>query len=147
MFGSLMSLEGSLYDQFRRMEQELDEMLSQWPWPTSIRSAGRGAFPALNVGATPDHVQVYLFAPGIDPKSLDISIQQNVLTVSGERREPTDENARYYRKERFDGQFCRAVTLPEDVDPDRVEARYRDGILQVTVQRREAAKPRRIEVK
>jgi HSP20 family protein len=147
MFGSLMNFEGSLYDQFRRMEREMDEMFGQWPWPAAIRSVGRGAFPAMNVGATPDNIQVYLFAPGVDPKSLDISIQQNVLTVSGERSEPADERARYYRKERFDGQFSRVVTLPEDVDPDRVEAQYRDGILQVTVQRREAAKPRQIQVK
>lgn len=147
MFGSLMNLEGGLLDQFRRMEREMDELFGAGPFPTGIRSGTQGAFPAMNVGATPDRVEVYLFAPGVDPNSLEISIQQNVLTVAGNRDEPGDENARYYRKERFGGQFYRAVTLPEDVDPDQVEAQCRDGILRIAVQRREAAKPRQIEVK
>lgn len=147
MFGSLMNFEGSLFDPFRRMEREMDELFNAGPWPAGIRSGTLGSFPALNVGATPDRVEVYVFAPGVDPKSLEISIQRNVLGLAGTRDEPADENARYYRKERFGGQFHRAVTLPEDVDPDRVEARCRDGILHITVQRREAAKPRRIEVK
>jgi HSP20 family protein len=147
MFGSLTNFESSLYDQFRRMERELDELFGQ-TWPaTSIRSASRGAFPAVNVGATPDNIQVYLFVPGVDPKSLDISIQENVLTVSGQRSESSQENARYYRRERFNGEFSRAIALPEDADPARVEARCRDGILHITVQRREAAKPRQIQVK
>jgi HSP20 family protein len=147
MFGSLMNLEGSLFDQFRRMEREMDELFGAGPWPAGIRSGTRGAFPALNVGATPDRVEVYVFAPGVDPKSLEISIQQNVLTIAGNREEPADENARFHRKERFEGQFYRAVTLPEDADPDRVEAQCRDGILRITVQRKEAAQPRQIEVK
>jgi HSP20 family protein len=90
---------------------------------------------------------VYLFAAGLDPKSLDISLQQNLLTVSGERKATVHEQANYYRRERFTGDFRRVITLPEDVDPDRVEAYYRAGVLQVSVQRREAARPRQIQVK
>ena len=60
---------------------------------------------------------------------------------------PVNENVNYYRQERFNGEFRRVIALPDDVDPDRVEARYRDGILHITVQRREVAKPRQIEVK
>jgi HSP20 family protein len=59
---------------------------------------------------------------------------------------PVDEAANYYRQERFDGEFRRVITLPDDVDPDRVEAKYRDGVLQITVQRREAVRPRQITV-
>jgi HSP20 family protein len=99
------------------------------------------------VGATPERVDVYLFAAGLDPKSLDLSIQQNLLAVSGTRRVPVDEAADYYRRERYDGEFRRVITLPDDVDPERVDAKYRDGVLQITVQRREAARPRQIEVK
>jgi HSP20 family protein len=99
------------------------------------------------VGATPEQVDVYLFAAGLDPQTLDISIQQNLLTVAGERKVPADQGASYYRKERFDGTFRRVITLPEDVDPEQVEARYRDGVLEIHVRRREAARPRQIEVK
>jgi HSP20 family protein len=99
------------------------------------------------VGSTPEQVAVYLFAPGLDPNRLDISIQRNLLTVAGERAASVIEGADFYRRERFSGQFRRVISLPEDVDPDQVEAAYRDGVLQVTLQRREAAKPRQIEVK
>jgi HSP20 family protein len=147
MFGSLLNFESSLFDQFRRMEQEMDELFGRWPLPAGIRSVARGTYPPINVGSTPEKVDIYLFAAGLDPKGLDISIQQNLLTVSGERRLPVNDNVNYYRQERFNGEFRRAITLPEDVDPDRVEARYRDGVLHLTVPRREVAKPRQIEVK
>jgi HSP20 family protein len=147
MFGSVYS-ESPLLAQFRRLEEELDEVFgSATSWTGGIRSLPPGTFPAINVGSTEDSVTVYLFAPGIDPRKLDISIQQNLLTVTGQREVPRDENASYYRQERFGGEFRRALSLPDDVDPDRVEASYRDGIVQITVRRRESAKPRQIAIR
>ena len=147
MFGSLWgSFDTGLFDEFRRLESEMDQLYGRGSLPTGIRAMRRGTFPPINVGATPERVDVYLFAAGLDPKSLDISIQQNLLAVSGERKVPVDEAADYYRQERFDGEFRRVITLPDDVDPDRVDAKYRDGVLQITVQRREAARPRQISV-
>jgi len=147
MFGSLWgSFDTSLFDEFRRLESEMDQLFGRGSLPAGIRAMRRGTFPPINVGATPERVDVYLFAAGLDPKSLDISIQQNLLAVSGERKVPVDEAADYYRQERFDGEFRRVITLPDDVDPDRVEAKYRDGVLQITVQRREAVRPRQVTV-
>lgn len=146
MFGNLTSFEGSLFDDFRRMEQEMDQVFGRWPFPAAIRSVARGTYPPINIGATPEQVDVYLFAAGLDPKSLDISIQQNLLTVAGERRSAAVEGANYYRKERFDGAFRRVIALPEDVDPEQVQAHYRDGVLRVHVRRRAAARPRQITV-
>jgi len=145
MFDRLTNFE-SLFDEFRRIEQEMDDAFGRWAVPAGIRSVARGTFPPINVGVTPDEVDVYLFAAGLDPKTLDLSIQQNLLTVTGERQVPAKENATYYRRERFGGEFRRVVALPDDVDPDRVEARYRDGVLQVSVRRRESAKPRQIQI-
>ena len=147
MLGSLWgSFDTSLFDEFRRLEGEMDQLFGRGSLPAGIRATRRGTFPPVNVGATPERVDVYLFAAGLDPKSLDISIQQNLLAVSGDRKVPVDEAADYYRQERFDGEFRRVITLPDDVDPDRVDAKYRDGVLQITVQRREAARPRQITV-
>lgn len=137
---------GGLFDEFRRLENEMAQLFGHSPWPAGIRAAQRGTFPPLNVGATPERVDVYLFAAGLDPKSLDLSIQQNLLSVSGSRKIEVNENADYYRRERFDGDFRRVVTLPDDVDPERVEAKYRDGVLHITIQRRESARPRQITV-
>ena len=147
MFGSLWgSFDTSLFDEFRRLEGEMDQLFGRGSLPAGIRATRRGTFPPVNVGATPERVDVYLFAAGLDPKSLDISIQQNLLAVSGDRKVPVDEADDYYRQERFDGEFRRVITLPDDVDPERVDAKYRDGVLQITVQRREAARPRQITV-
>jgi HSP20 family protein len=146
MFSSLSGLEGSVFDQFRRLQDEMDELFGQWSSPTGIRSLPRGSFPAVNVGASPGRLEVYLFVPGVDPKQLEISIQQNLLTVSGERKIAADDKATY-RQERFSGEFRRAITLPEDVASDGVDARYRDGVLQISIPRREQARPRQIQVR
>jgi HSP20 family protein len=148
MFESLFTSFGpdSLFDEFRRLENQMDQLFGSSPWPAGLRAVQRGTFPPLNVGATPERVDVYLFAANLDPKSLDLSIQQNLLAVSGSRKVEVNENADYYRRERFDGDFRRVITLPDDVDPERVEAKYRDGILQITIQRRESARPRQITV-
>jgi HSP20 family protein len=147
MFGSLTNFEGSLFDDLRRMQQDMDEMFGPRGYPTGIRSVARGTYPPINVGATSDRVDVYLFAAGLDPKALDIAIQQNLLTVAGERNVEVPENAEHYRRERFSGSFRRVISLPEDVDPEKVDACYADGVLHIAIQRREASKPRQIEIK
>jgi HSP20 family protein len=148
MFERMWGYETPLFSQFRRLEQELDDLLggNTLTGTRDIRSLPAGGFPAINVGATQDEVTVYLFAPGLDPRKLEISIQQNLLSIAGEREVSADPNATYYRRERFTGSFRRSIGLPEDVDPDRVDARYVNGILKITVRRRETAKPRQIEV-
>lgn len=147
MFGDLTSFEGSLFDDLRRMQHDMEEMFGPFAWPAGIRSVARGTFPPINVGSTSEGVDVYVFAAGLDPKTLDISIQQNLLTVAGERTVKVPENVEIYRRERFSGSFRRVISLPEDVDPEQVNARYVDGILHVAIQRRESARPRQIEVK
>lgn len=146
MFDHWSRLGSGLFDDFRRIQEELDEVTGRWPRRSAIRSVARGSFPAINVGSTPEQVDVYMFAAGLDPESVDLSLHHNLLSVAGKRESPLREEVDYYRKERFDGSFRRTVTLPDDVDPDRVEANYRDGVLHVRVQRRESVKPRRIEV-
>lgn len=147
MFGNLSNFEGSLFDDFRRLEREMDQLFGQGPWSGGIRSSARGSYPPINVGVTPERIDVYLFAAGVDPKRLEITLHKNLLTLKGQRRQQPVEGAEYYRRERFDGEFHRAVNLPEDADPEKVEANYQDGVLHVAIQRRETAQPRQIEVK
>lgn len=147
MFGMLTDDDGSLFAPFRRMEEELDQLFGRWPMLADIRSVRRGTFPPINVGATDGRVDVYLFAPGLDPSKTEVSIQKNLLTVSGSRSVPAHPEARTYRQERFSGDFRRVIALPDDVLADRTQARYRDGVLQITIERRQAVKPRQIDVK
>jgi len=115
----------------------------------SIRGSARGGFPAMNVGATPRAIEIYAFAPGLDPASIDVQIEKGVLTIAGERASElsADEEATtIHIDERFAGRFRRVVSLPDDIDASAVQASYRDGVLHISVPRRETALPRRIDI-
>ena len=134
-------------DVFAEMDRLQREMLQAFDISPSIRGHARGGYPAVNVGSTPNSIELYAFAPGIDPATLDVQIEKGVLTVAGERKaDPAPEKASVHIDERFAGRFRRVVTLPDDVDPNAVQANYRDGVLHITVARRQAAQPRRITV-
>jgi HSP20 family protein len=147
MLGYLTGFDNDAFDQFDRMRRQMDRMFGDWSGPAGIRSLAAGSFPAVNIGVSEQQVDIYVFAAGMDPKTLNISLQQNLLTIEGERTIEYPEHVQFYRQERSSGSFRRVLTLPEDVDADKVEARYRDGVLQITVRRREAVRPRQIEVK
>lgn len=135
-----------LFAELDRLQREMGSSLGTSP---SIRGLGRGGFPAVNVGGTPHSVEIYAFAPGIDPAAIEVQLEKGVLIVSGERDPDLpseDAKATVHIRERFSGRFRRVVSLPDDIDPDQVTARYRDGVLHVSIQRREAALPRRISV-
>ncbi len=146
MLGSLFGFENDLFRQVDRMRREMDRLFGEWDDGEGIRSVAAGSYPPINIGVSPERVDVYLFAAGLDPDRLDLSIQQNLLTVAGEREITYPDEAQVFRRERFSGGFRRVVTLPEDVDPEQVRARYRDGILQITIGRRSVSRPRKIEV-
>jgi HSP20 family protein len=99
---------------------------------------------------TQDDENFYLRAeiPGIKPAELSISALRNRVSISGKREIPREhERVSYHRKERPEGAFNRAVTLPTEVDAERVDARYADGILTLKLPKAEQAKPRQISVK
>ncbi len=148
MFTSMMTYPSSFSD-FDRLRCEVDELFGWTGLPASIRSAAPGAFPAINIGNTPTSVEIYAFAPGIDPKQIELTIDRGVMTISGDRQSelPTADNkVNVYGNERCTGRFRRAISLPEDIDPAKVDAKYRDGVLHVSVARRESALPKRISV-
>lgn len=147
MFGSsLTGFPDSLFDELWRLHQSMMEEFFSDSSAGGIRSSPRGAFPSMNIVNTEDAVYVYLFAPGIDPKTLGLTLQQNLLTIEGQRPLRLDEKATHYRQERFAGDFRRSVALPQDVDPEQVNASYRDGIVEIRVKRQQSAKPRQIEI-
>lgn len=130
-----------LFAELDRLQRELLQA-----YDPSIRGVARG-FPALNIGNTPRSLEIYAFAPGIDPATLDVQIEKGVLTIAGERKLPElPEKATLHIDERFSGRFRRVVTLPDDIDANAVSARYRDGVLHISIARKEAAVPRRISV-
>ncbi|MES9945486.1 MAG: Hsp20/alpha crystallin family protein [Candidatus Thiodiazotropha sp.] len=146
MLPRIHGLNSSLFNEFRRLEQEMDQLFDAGFWPNTMRSVVSENYPPINVGVTTDQVDVYLFAAGMDPEKLDISINENRLSIKGERSIEREEETDYFRKERYDGAFHKVVSLPDDVDADKVEARYDNGVVHIVIQRRESSKPRQISV-
>ncbi len=136
-----------VFAELDRLQQEMQQAFATGP---SIRGIGRGGFPAINVGGTPQSVELYAFAPGLDPTSIEVNLERGVLTISGERAADlpaTQEKASVHINERFAGPFRRVISLPEDdVNPSGVSADYKDGVLHISVKRRESAQPRRISI-
>lgn len=131
---------------------ELEHLQRHWVGRnilSNIRPVALGSFPAINLGSTPNSVEVYAFVPGVDAKSLDIQIDKNLLTLQGERvleLPKEDSKLTVYAQERFSGKFKRVITLPDDVDVSKVSATYKEGVLHISIQRREEAQPKRIEI-
>ncbi|MFL9989372.1 Hsp20/alpha crystallin family protein [Paraburkholderia sediminicola] len=140
-----------LFSDFDRLQQQMASLFGGFP--SSIRAGRLGAFPQVNIGTTDDSIEIVAFAPGVSAAGLDVSIDKGLLTISGERKpaqvgggDETRDDTRTYAQERFAGAFRRVIELPQNADPDKVQARYTNGCLSITVGKREASKPRAITV-
>lgn len=132
-----------LFAELDRLQREMQQTFDLAP---SIRGLTRG-FPSLNVGSTPGSVEVYAFAPGVDPASIEVQLEKGTLSIAGERKPPeVSEGATVHVDERFAGRFRRVISLPDDIDPNAIDANYTDGVLHVSIRRKAEAQPRRITV-
>lgn len=139
---------GDLFPELDRLQQHLDALFHGTD-PTNIRALSRRGFPAINVGTSSDSVEIIAFVPGVDPKALQITVDRGLLIIAGERKaDPSTgkDGESVHAQERYTGAFRRIVTLPEDADPAHVDATLRDGVLHVTVAKRESSKPRKIAI-
>ena len=163
MYRQLFARE--LFNDLDRFQREMSSLFEA----TAGRGVARGGYPALNVGLSPEAVEVYAFAPGLDPATIGVDLDRGVLSLSGERVSPLaakpaaaegdgETGAQptasvvsagktiVHQRERFAGKFRRVVSLPDDIDPEQVTASYKDGVLRVSVKRRPAPQPRRIDI-
>jgi HSP20 family protein len=130
-------LYGSPFRDLRRLQEEMERL-------TRSATAPQG-FPAINVYAHQDGIVITAELPGVKEDELDISVHRDTVTLRGERQDQTETQG-YHRRERRSGPFGRTFSLPFQVDPERVEAKLRNGILTLTLQRPEQDKPKRIRV-
>lgn len=131
---------GALWQEFNQVQDEFNKLLG--------RAARGPAAPTINVWEDDQAVHAEADLPGLDPAKIEVTVNEgNQLTVQGERPAPQITGAVWVRQERPFGKFIRAVTLPSLVNPDKVEARYENGVLRLTLPKHEAAKPRKIFVK
>lgn len=103
--------------------------------------------PAVDIAETPAAYVISAELPGIDRKDVKITVNDGVLLIQGERRsEKEDKDRKHHRVERFYGSFARSFALPDNVNEETIRADYKDGVLQVTLEKSEKAKPKSIEV-
>lgn len=148
MFEDLWRLDTPFFGDAAWVRGMLEDLMNPAAGIADLRSVPRGSFPVVNMGETEDAVFVYAFVPGVDAGSLDVSVEGSLLTLSGRREPPAaGDEAAWYRKERFAGEFSRSFSLPETVDPAQVEATLKNGVLAVRMQKRAEVQPRRLEIK
>lgn len=142
------------YDPFRDLRTLQDEMNRLFTGSLS-RTGGqqdeimRGAWsPSVDIFENKDQIVLEAELPGMKPEDVEISIENNVLTLHGERKfEKKDEGDNFHRVERSYGSFTRSFTLPPTVTSENANAEFENGMLRLTLAKREEAKPRRIEIK
>lgn len=103
--------------------------------------------PRMDVKETDTSIVVRMDLPGMDQKDIRLNVENNLLTVSGERRlEEEKKGEAFHRVECFYGNFTRSFTLPQTVDVGKIDAKYRNGVLEITLTKREESKPRQINI-
>ncbi|QDU95866.1 Hsp20/alpha crystallin family protein [Lignipirellula cremea] len=142
MARSLVQWRNRLPNEFNA---EIDGLLHTFFGP----EAGAGSYtPHANYSETEAGYEISLDLPGIEPDAVSIELLEGKLVISGERAQEAEQEGRtWHRVERRWGHFERSVTLPKAVDPERIDASFKNGVLLVTLPKREAVKPKKIEIR
>jgi len=132
----------SIWNEVSRLSREMDRLFGE-----AKAASKAGVFPLLNLYDDGENLVVKAEVPGIEASDLEINATYNSLTLKGQRKRPeTDDKASFHRKERGHGSFSRTINLPQEVDPEKVRASYKLGVLEIVLPKAEAAKPRKIEI-
>lgn len=112
-----------------------------------LSPAGARRFPLVNFSEDEGHVYVDALVPGVDPRETDLTVLRNTVTISGERKPFVEQKGQIvHRSELGSGRFSRTLELPVDIDPNKVNAEYRDGIMRISLAKAEHAKPKKIAI-
>ena len=130
---------GGPFRDMRLLQEEINRLAQS-------AAAPRASFPAINIYAHQDGIVITAELPGVRNDDLDITVHRDTVTLRGERLDEPDETRAYHRRERGRGSFVRTFGLPFPVDPDQVDAQLKAGVLNLTLQRPEHDKPKRIRV-
>ena len=132
-----------------RLHEEMDDLFSSFLEPWEMPGwGGHRHWPAIDIAETDDAFMVKTEVPGCKAEDIDISVHGNILTISGEKKQEAEEKEKgYYHMERSYGSFRRDFTLSSDVDPKKIDAMCKDGVLSVKLPKSEETKPIKVKVK
>jgi len=138
------------FKEFERMRRDMDRLWDSF-FEGGLRRKTEGAgewLPSLDVSETKNELVVKAEVPGMDPKDIDISLSDGMLTIKGEKKQEKEEKeADYHLVERSYGSFTRSVQLPKEVQSEKINASYKNGILKITLPKSEEAKKKEIKIK
>jgi HSP20 family protein len=147
---NIMKRQMNVYDQFRdlrTLQDNINDLFTFDRFPGTEGLFDRSFSPALDMTEGPNGFTVRTELPGLGEKDIDVSIASNVLTIRGEKKESSGKkDAKVYRRETWTGSFQRTLALPAAVDAEHIQAELKDGILTVTLPKREEARPKQISV-
>ena len=133
------------FDDLRRLEARLFEPFFRFPaFPEEMQAATWN--PPVDVLEEKDRIFVKVEVPGVDENNLKVTYEDGLLTVSGERQFERKDDRNYHRIERAYGSFTRTFSLPRSVDANQIAADYRNGVLEISIPKREEAKPKQIAI-
>ncbi len=149
---ALVRFRNDLFDptgEFERLQGEINRLFDLNRTPDTQGLFDRSVSPAVDVLETPDEFTVLCDLPGVSMGDIDMTLAQDVLTLKGEKKEPLEgkESKRTFRKETWAGNFQRTLSFRTPIDPEKVRAVLSDGVLRVTLPKREEVKPKQIEIK
>ncbi len=149
MYLTTMRRRGDGMNNLRRLTSALDDAFGNWPIGQALEGSITSAWvPACDVFEDKDSVKIVMEVPGVAPDDVKLQIENNMLSIRGEKRQVAEETAeRVHRYERSYGTFERTFSLPTTVDADQIEADVSDGVLTVLLPKAERARPRQIQVK
>ena len=137
---------GDARTEMARLHEEMNRLFDRWGGTSRVFA--RNVFPLVNLWEDESNLYVEAELPGLELNDLEIFVTgENQLSIKGHRKSPEPENGTWHRQERGGGDFTRALELPSLVDNDKVTAELKQGVLTITLPKRQQAKPRRIEVK
>lgn len=134
---------------FERMRRDMDRLWDSFFERGSLRGEdGREWLPSLDVAETKNEIVVKAEVPGLDPKDIDISLSDGLLTIKGEKKQEREEKEEnYHLVERSYGTFTRSIRLPKEVQSGKINASYKDGVLKVVLPKSEEAKKKEVKIK
>jgi HSP20 family protein len=138
------------FSEFERLQDEINELFNYNKSPNTQGLFDRTVSPAIDVVENKDNFEVVCDLPGVRRDELDISVTQDVLTIKGEKKDKATEEGKEkktFKKEIWEGNFQRTLSLPTTVDTSKVEAELKNGVLTISLPKKEEEKPKQISVK
>ncbi len=139
----------SIWDELFSTRREFDRLFDRFFSNLGLSHTSQAWMPAVDVRETADEIQVSVELPGIAPEDVGVTVENGVLTISGEKKQEVvegKEDANYHVFERRYGRFERSFTLPRTVDAEKVKARFQNGVLHVSLPKLQEARPRRVQI-